>query len=230
MQRFARIKIHALSLEQEKTLSQNLINPYTFLEIFPACATEINGFLEYIVNTPATEYKNLSITNWAPIIHSVIIFPKLCQFAILDGGVASMWQAMIEVERATYWAHVDQLCDRLEGTSITKHQTEKKLPDLFYLFCTVLRLFKDNLVRESQPLPTAQTPPTISEQSNKRPRSRCPVINGDLQSTDYWTMWMNSNNLMSDVELFGAQGDWFPEFDVDDPAVFDLGSWVDFSG
>lgn len=41
---------------------------------------------------------------------------------------------------------------------------------------------------------------------------------------------MNSNNLMSDVELFGAQGDWFPEYDVDDPAVFDLGSWVDFSG
>ncbi|KUL87548.1 hypothetical protein ZTR_04521 [Talaromyces verruculosus] len=229
MQRFARIKIHSLSLEQEKTLSQNQINPYTFLEIFPSCATEINSLLEYIINTPTTEYRNLSITNWAPIINSVIIFPKLCQFSILDLGVASTWQAMIEVERATYLAHIDQLCDRLEETSITKDRAERKLPDLFYLFCTVLRLFKENMVRESQ----SQSQPSLAGQtpnnSTKTARSRCPVINGDLQSTDYWTMWMDSNNLMSGVELFGVPGDGFPEFDVDDPEVFDLGSWVDFS-
>jgi hypothetical protein len=136
---------------------------------------------------------------------------------------------MVEVERAKYLTHIDRLCDRLEGASITRRQTEKKLPDLFYLFCTVLRLFKDNLIRDSQPLPTGQAPPNNNEASNKRARSRCPVVNGDIQSTDYWTMWMNSNNLMSDVELFGFQEEGFPELDINDPAVFDLNSWVDFS-
>ncbi|RAO69351.1 uncharacterized protein BHQ10_005363 [Talaromyces amestolkiae] len=235
MQRFIRIKIHALSLEQEKTLSQSQINPLTFLDIFPTCAAEINSLLEYIVNTPTTEYKNLSITNWAPIINSVVIFPKLCQFPILDLGVASTWQAMIEAERATYLTNIDRLCDHLEGTSITKRQLNRdtpsshNLPDLFYLFCTILRLFKDNLVRESRLLSTDQIPPNKNEQSNKRARSRCPVINGDIQSTDYWTMWMNSNNLTGDVELFSDQAVGFPEFDVNDPTVFDLSSWVDFS-
>lgn len=235
MQRFARIKIHALSLEQEKTLSQNQINPFTFLDIFPTCATEINRLLDYIVNAPTTEYKNLSITDWAPIIQSVIIFPKLSQFSILDLGVASTWQALIETERATYLTHIDRLCDRLEGTSVAKRQVDgntpssHNLPDLFYLFCTVLRLFKDNLVREYQLLSTEQAPPNNNEQSNKRSRSRCPVVNGDIQSTDYWTMWMNSNNLMGDMELYGDQAVGFPEFDVNDPAVFDISSWVDFS-
>lgn len=80
---------------------------------------------------------------------------------------------------------------------------------------------------QSQSLLAGQIP----NDSTKTARSRCPVINGDIQSTDYWTMWINSNNLMSDVELFGLQEGGFPEFDVDDdPAVFDLGSWVDFSG
>lgn len=237
MQRYVRIKIYALSLEQEKTLSQSQINPLTFLNIFPACTTEINSLLEYIVNAPLTEYKNFSITNWAPVIQSVVTFPKLGQFSILDVGVANMWKAMIEAERATYLTNLERLCDRLEGTSITKRRANRdtpsshnlQVPDLFYLFCTVLRLFKSNLVRESQPLLTDQIPTNNHEQSNKRARSRCPVINGDLQNTDYWTMWMNSNNLMSDVELFGDQAVEFPEFDVNDPTVFDLNSWVDFS-
>uniref|UniRef100_A0A093UR65 Uncharacterized protein n=1 Tax=Talaromyces marneffei PM1 TaxID=1077442 RepID=A0A093UR65_TALMA len=101
--------------------------------------------------------------------------------------------------------------------------TEQKLPDLFYLFYTVLRLFKANLMRELEQLSSGQIPPNNANQSNKPPSSRCPVVNGDIQSTDYWTMWMNSNNLMSDVELFGVQGGEFPDFDINDPAVFD---WV----
>ncbi|QGA20794.1 hypothetical protein EYB26_008502 [Talaromyces marneffei] len=228
MQRFARIKIYALALEQEKHLSQNQINPLTFLEVFPACASEIISLLQY-VNTSTTEYRNLSITNWAPVIQSVVMFPKLCQFTMLDPDVARTWQDMIEIERATYLTHIDGLCDRLESTSITKLQTEQKLPDLFYLFYTVLRLFKANLMRELEQLSSGQIPPNNANQSNKPPSSRCPVVNGDIQSTDYWTMWMNSNNLMSDVELFGVQGGEFPDFDINDPAVFDLGSWVDFS-
>uniref|UniRef100_A0A093V7T1 Putative transcriptional regulatory protein n=1 Tax=Talaromyces marneffei PM1 TaxID=1077442 RepID=A0A093V7T1_TALMA len=222
MQRFARIKIYALALEQEKHLSQNQINPLTFLEVFPACASEIISLLQY-VNTSTTEYRNLSITNWAPVIQSVVMFPKLCQFTMLDPDVARTWQDMIEIERATYLTHIDGLCDRLESTSITKLQTEQKLPDLFYLFYTVLRLFKANLMRELEQLSSGQIPPNNANQSNKPPSSRCPVVNGDIQSTDYWTMWMNSNNLMSDVELFGVQGGEFPDFDINDPAVFD---WV----
>jgi hypothetical protein len=228
MRQFARIKIHALALEQEKHLAHSQINPLTFLEIFPTCASEINSLLEFIINTSTTEYSNLSITNWAPIIQSVIIFPKLFQFSIMDLGVATTWQDMIQAERATYLAQIDRLCDRLEEASITNRQSENKLPDLFYLFCTVLRLFKDNLVRESQ-LPSTQSTLESNEHINKRARSRCPVVNGDLQSTDYWTMWLNSNNLMSDVELFGVQEEGFPEFDINDPAVFDLNAWVDFS-
>lgn len=229
MQRFARIKLHALPLEQEKPLSQHQVNPFTFLDIFSVCATEINSLLEYIVKIPTTESRNLSLTDWTLVICSVITFPKLCQFSILDSGVASTWQAMIERERATFLAHIDRLCDRLESISVAKRATEKKLPDLFYLFCTVLRLFKDNQVREVQRLPASQTSPKNNEQSNKRRRSRCPVINGDIQGTDYWTMWMNSNNFISDEELFSVPGGGLPEFDMNDPAVFDLNSWIDFS-
>ncbi|EED17063.1 conserved hypothetical protein [Talaromyces stipitatus ATCC 10500] len=233
MRRFARIKIHSLALEQKKHISYIEINPLTYLEVFPTCASEINGLLEYIVNTPRTEYRNFSITDWEPIIHTVIIFPKLCRFTIPDLSTATTWQDMLLTEIPTYLTHIDQLCERLQEASITRHQTDNdmssshKLPDLFFLFYTVLKLFKDNFARESAHYSISASPASLS--GNKPARSRCPVVNGDIQDTEYWTMWMNTNNLMSDVEMFGLEGDPFSGSDINDLAVFDLNSWVDFS-
>lgn len=145
--------------------------------------------------------------------------------------MVTTWRDTIAPHRLKFLNLVDQLCTRLESISSTKrgngsnNPNNPLVPDLFFLFRTILGLFKTGFVRDSAQYDEVSRAAIFDENQvdNRKSRSRCPVINGDLRDTDYWTMWMDSNNLVND--------DWpgFSDFQVNDPSLFDFDSWIDFS-
>lgn len=224
---------HAQQRKQSHTATSNNINPQSYFQIFKTCFVEINSFLEFMINTSAADYRSLPFSEWGMQSLAIIYFAKLCQFKIADIDESSTFKELVDTERAIWLTGIDRLCDRLEETSSTTTTTasqentrSRRTPDFFYLFSTILKLFKENFVRESGMSQTSQEDEGSSCQRNTTSRSQCPVMNGDLQHTDYWDMLMNdSQYCLGDMECFGAEAD----LDINDPAYFDLTSWVDIS-
>jgi hypothetical protein len=155
---------------------------------------------------------------------------------------STAYDELFQTERDIWLSSIDRLCDRLKEVSTTTTTTQQesstccqRTPDFFYLFNTVLKIFKENFVRDFM---TTQKPPLSSSQKDEEEeiegsscrrttsRSQCPVMNGDLQHTDYWDMLMDdTQNYLGDMGCFGEEAD----LDINDPAYFDLTSWVDIS-
>jgi hypothetical protein len=159
------------------------------------------------------------------LISAIILFPRIYNFAITDRSVSAAWQDLITRERAIYISRTGRLHDYLKSASTTRLDTQDNncsLPDLFYLFSTVLKLFMDKFVRDSMSSYPSQLPGD-SERSTGRSKSGCPVMNGEIQNTDYWDLLMNIDNSMEPFDSETAAN-----FDINDPLYFDLSSWINF--
>lgn len=245
MQRFARVEIYtmALGLEKHRPHSQRKKSNHTpkndkvsspsYMQIFTTCFAEINSFLEFMINTSSVDYRRLPFSEWGMLSITMIYFHKLCQPQISDINKSTFYIELVQTESAIWIKGIGRLCDRLEEVSSTTTTQEntcgRRIPDFFYLFNTVLKLFKENFVRDSMTTQTSQEREQEQGSSCRRntSRSQCPVMNGDIQHTDYWDMLMSDtqNYLEDTMGCSGAEAD----FDINDPAYFDLASWLDIS-
>lgn len=226
MRRFARVKIHALALGHEKLLIHfQQMEPQNYRNILLKCSTEINSFLDYVISAPSEDYERFSFSEWAMLIQPLIIFTKLYNFPIPDVSHPDTWRDMIAAERVTYLVNTDRLCARLEDASTTRvlEAGSRKLPDLFFLFSTVMKLFKETFERDSTQPPSSQV--SASEHSTGRSKSQCPVMNGDIRHTEYWDLLMNNLDHVDGMECLDAGTS--ADFDLNDLSYFDFSSWID---
>jgi hypothetical protein len=188
-----------------------------------------------MINTSSADWRRLPFSEWAMLSMAMIYFSKLCQTKIANMDTFTAYDELIQTERDIWLSSIDRLCDRLEEASTTTTQENtccRRTPDYFYLFNTVLKIFKENFVRDC--MVTQKTPLSSSQKEEEEgsscrrstSRSQCPVMNGDIQHTDYWDMLMDdTQNYLGDMGCPGAEAD----LDINDPAYFDLTSWLDIS-
>lgn len=246
MRRFARVKLYALGLGKTKSslqpISSHLL-PHVFhasyLKVFSICFTEIDNFIDFFIHAPSADYKKLTFPDWTMLISTIIIFPKLHNFTITDMCNSATWQEMLATKRMSFIDRLERLHGRLQDVSTTRLPHAQNdhdgrggtFPDFFYLFYTVMKLFKDKFVREST---QSQLQPSQSSDSERqtgggRSKSQCPVMTGEIRNTDYWDLLMQANSINYLDQLTPCDAEIAENFHIDDPTLyFDLSSWIDF--
>ncbi|OJJ07818.1 hypothetical protein ASPVEDRAFT_155585 [Aspergillus versicolor CBS 583.65] len=150
--------------------------------------TEIQSFLELFLSIPPDEYTHFSIREWSQLIIIISLTSELCFFQVPFLHIQELIQRTTWVEfqtqtRAKMLIYLESLTHRMGTLSVSSSST---YPDSFYMFASVLGI----LVRTYTPAATCPlNTPSGTEIQNGDPgmsSSRCPVLNGSIQETDFW--------------------------------------------
>ncbi|KAL2851047.1 hypothetical protein BJY01DRAFT_209413, partial [Aspergillus pseudoustus] len=225
------------------------------LDVANSCLADITTFLETFLATPLEEYLLFTIREWSQLIVTISLASHLC-FTRPETDDNTGWDNFQTNSRAKMLIYLESLIHRMDTLSVSSSSTP--FPDGFCMFKSVFGILVQTFAPPSTPDTSHCTRTTTmseslasSEQcrnpSIKNPQlsgsaiSRCPVMNGTLQQTDFWrALEQNTpssndsptggcSNQQSSSLLEGYTVDGLMEAPQDWPSIFsdwvvDLGS------
>jgi hypothetical protein len=147
---------------------------------------------EIIVSMDPTQYRTFGLSEWC-ILTGVIINA----FVILSTMSAMQHVDSKAVEQAAqYGRYLELLSFRAQELSRSKGSSSAP-PDIFCFWHSVLGIVHHKYTAVAKEV-NHSVLANSSQRSKASPKIRispslCPVLNGSLKSTDYWTAWSTSN-------------------------------------
>lgn len=148
--------------------------------------------LDTITYLTAEEFKSFSMLDWNIVIRTVA--------SIFELLVAKIIRQNIDYTESTRLSnikpHLLRLRSRMGDLSISTEITHD-LPDMFFLFYSALDPIVDTYDAMVNHLDQNTQSDNILKNSFRYTPALCPVINGALKSTDYWSI-LEQNQFESD--------------------------------
>ncbi|KAL3463728.1 hypothetical protein BJX64DRAFT_256771 [Aspergillus heterothallicus] len=192
------------------------------LDMANTCLSDIKTFLETILSTPLEEYPLFSIREWSELIVTISIASHLCFYTPETCDPAG-WTRFQRDSRAKILIYLESMTHRMGTLSASSSATA--CPDTFCMFKSVLGILMQTFAPSitsadslslNQATPSSETPtqseqdpnPGTRSQSSSAAISRCPVMNGSIQQTDYWrALESNANTTASHSMAQRTAGD-----------------------
>ena len=231
------MQINSIALEEQTAASEVTLMgdyPQSWRSIALArCFDATKKYFETFTSAPISEYYNMSFAEWARLIQVLKVMSRLC-FPIIG---APEWDDEKARKEARFGMIMESILYRMQELTATgkprQHVEEAKgskrvedehsglkssalPPDHFFMFKSVLKILKD-VYDERVDVATRDAK---REGSSRQRGSRCPVLNGSIQDSEYWEA-LQCSNMMSangyvplDSELGGLDLAVFQDWDV----------------
>ncbi|KAL4786987.1 hypothetical protein BJX76DRAFT_345840 [Aspergillus varians] len=196
-QQFIRMNITSLPLEHLLQPSPNHIplSADPNLNLTTSYFSEIQAFLELFLSIPPEEYVSFSIQEWSQLILTISFTSNLCFSpcpfeCALEDIPRLLWTEFQAKTRAKMLIYLESLAHRMGDLSVLM-----TTPDSFCMLKSVLGI----LVRTYTPDSSFVTsiPATRQEDAGSN-SSRCPILNGSIQQTDFWRALEQSTSTSQD--------------------------------
>jgi hypothetical protein len=183
---FAEVKINAIALANLNTTVSTPIDGDDVQEWRHAtlmrCLQSSKAFFDAFFSLPVAEYGNMGTAEKSRLVLTLTILAKLC----LDIPSVPRWDSGWARKEAQFGMIIESLCYRTQELTQTGkcHDTDDATlpPDYFYMMKSVLEILKDvygQAVDKASQAAEAECP-------EAKKRSKCPMLNGDIMTTDFW--------------------------------------------
>jgi hypothetical protein len=156
----------------------------------------LNGFLEYFLSVSIAEYTKFSVVEWARLVLILQASSEIC-FGSPPSVVSKEHDELLHRQRAKLLIYFEALSHRLETLSQPSRSPDEP-PNHHLLFNSILQVVSSAYLPESD-VHSYRTVEKLSLNTDiektAQPRSRCPILNGQIRDTEYWNTLQNSQTV-----------------------------------